>query len=141
MAVRTAQAIWHGNLKDGNGVMKLDSIGCEGPYTYASRFEEGKGTNPEELIGAALASCYAMFLSSLLASNDHLPQRIEAETAVHLGRVDGAPAVTKIVLTCRGDVPGIHESAFLGFAKEAKEKCPISKALAVDIELEAALAA
>lgn len=140
MKKRTAHAVWNGNLKEGDGTLKLGSGLFESPYTYASRFKEGDGTNPDELIGAALASCYAMFLASLMAKGGHMPQRISADATVHLGEVDGAPAITKIELKCRSNTAGIQDTTFEALANEAKEGCPVSKALAVEIELDAALA-
>ena len=138
MAVRNSEARWEGNLAKGNGTMKLGSGYFEGPFTFASRFENGKGTNPEELIGAAQAGCFSMFLSALLSADDHVPNSIETSAAVHLG--DG-PTITKIELVCRADVPGIDAESFAEYAANAKANCPVSKALAaVDkITLDASL--
>jgi osmotically inducible protein OsmC len=110
--------------------MRLGSGRYEGPYTYASRFEEGEGTNPEELLGAAHAGCYSMFLSALLSKQGFTPRRIETTATVHLGRVDGAPTITKIELVTEAQVPGVSKEAFAEAAREAKENCPVSKALA-----------
>lgn len=140
MTKRSTHAVWSGNLKEGSGTMKLGSGLFEGPYSYASRFEKGDGTNPEEMIGAALASCYAMFLASLLAKNNYQPRRVDVDATVFLGHADGAPAITKIELLCRSNTPDISDDKFMSLAKEAKEGCPVSKALAVEIELDAALA-
>lgn len=140
MPVRHANAVWNGNLKEGNGTLKLGSGLYEGAYTYASRFEEGKGTNPEELIGAAHAGCYAMFLSAILSNDGHTVNSVEARASVHLGRVDGAPTITTIELACEADVPGIDADTFMEYAERAKAGCPVSKALAgVDIQLTASL--
>lgn len=138
MAVRNSEARWEGNLQKGNGAMKLGSGFFEGPFTFASRFENGKGTNPEELIGAAIAGCFSMFLSALLSGDNHVPNSIETTAAVHLG--DG-PTITKIELFCRADVPGIDADAFAETAANAKANCPVSKALAAveEITLDAAL--
>ena len=125
MAVSNAEATWNGTLKAGSGTMKTGS-GMEGPFTFASRFETGPGTNPEELIGAAHAGCYSMFISALM-SDDYDPQSVNTTAKVHLG--DG-PAITKIELTCRANVPGLDADKFAEFAQQAKEGCPISKALA-----------
>jgi len=125
MAVRNASAIWNGNLKDGNGKMKYGTY--EGSYTFASRFEEGDGTNPEELVGAAHAGCFTMFLSALLSKAGFEPESIETKATVHLGRVDDAPKITDIDLSCQAKVPGITEDAFLKHSEEAKKGCPISK--------------
>ena len=138
MAVRTSEAVWQGTLKEGNGTMKLGSGLYEGPFTYVSRFEEGEGTNPEELIGAAHAGCYSMFLSALLTNNGTPPTRVRTTAEVHLGQ---GPTITKIVLTCRAEVAGIDAAAFAEIAEKAKAGCPISKALAAveEIILDAAL--
>ncbi len=141
MAVRTSTATWLGSLKEGDGSVALGSGAFEGPYSFPSRFEEGPGTNPEELVGAALASCYAMFLSNLLATAGAVPTRVHTEAHVHLGRDDSGPAVTKISLVCRAEVPGVSDEVFAEHAQAAKAGCPISKALAaVPIELDASLA-
>jgi osmotically inducible protein OsmC len=137
MTIRTAHATWEGTLKEGKGVMKLPSGDYEGPYTWASRFSDGKGTNPEELIGAAHAGCYSMFLSALLTGNDTPPVRVQTSAAVHLGE---GPTITNIDLVCRANVPGISEEKFQELAQAAKEKCPVSKVLAgAEISLQASL--
>lgn len=132
MAVRGAEAVWTGTLKEGAGTMKLGSGMFEGPYTFASRFEEGKGSNPEELIGAAHAGCYSMFLASLLTNNGFPPESIHTTASVHLG---AGPTITKIELVTRANVAGISAGDFAKFAAEAKEKCPVSKALAAVNEM------
>lgn len=138
MPVRTAQAVWKGTLKEGKGNLKLQSGVYEGPYTWASRFADGSETNPEELVGAAHAGCYAMFLSALLTNNQTPPEQIQATAKVHLG--DG-PTVTKIELEVEARVPGLGQEKFQEIAQEAKAKCPISKALAAvpEINLQATL--
>ena len=141
MPVRTSTATWRGSLKQGDGSVALGSGAFEGPYSFPSRFEEGSGSNPEELIGAALASCYAMFLANLLATAGSVPTQVHTEAHVHLGHDDSGPAVTKIVLVCRAEVPGVSDEVFAEHAQAAKAGCPISKALAaVPIELDASLA-
>ena len=127
MPARTAEAVWEGTLKEGHGVMKLGSGLYEGPFTYASRFESGEGTNPEELIGAAHAGCFSMYLSALLSNNGYTPTRIQTRATVHLG---AGPAIHKIELDCEAEVPGLDESKFQEFAQQAKANCPVSKALA-----------
>ena len=127
MAVRKSEAVWQGTLKEGNGTMTLGSGSYEGPFSFVSRFEEGPGTNPEELIGAAHAGCYSMFLSALLTNNATPPTRVHTVATVHLGQ---GPTITKIELTTRAEVPGIDDAKFAELAAEAKAKCPISKALA-----------
>ena len=101
----------------------------EGPYSFSSRFEEGKGTNPEELIAAAHAGCFSMALSGVLGRNGATPTRIETSAKVHIGKVGEGMAITKIELSTRGQVPGIDEAKFRQFAEEAKKNCPVSKAL------------
>jgi lipoyl-dependent peroxiredoxin len=138
MATTTASAVWNGTLKDGNGTMSLPKGGYEGPYTYASRFENGKGTNPEELIGAAHAGCFSMFLSALLTNAKHPPKSVQTTAKVHLGE---GPTINLIELETVGDVPGISAEEFQDFATKAKEGCPVSKALsAVEMKLTAKLA-
>ena len=138
MAIRASTAVWQGNLVQGKGTMKLGSGAWEGEYTRASRFEEGPGTNPEELVGAAHAGCFSMFLSAILSKAGHVPTNIATTATVHLG--DG-PKITLIELSTVGEVPGIDEKTFLEFAEQAKKGCPVSQALAaVEIHLAAKLA-
>jgi lipoyl-dependent peroxiredoxin len=133
MAVRSANAVWKGTLKEGSGHLKLGSGRYEGPYTYASRFEEAEdGTNPEELIGAAHAGCFSMFLAALLTNNDLTATRIETTAKVHLG---AGPTINKIELNCEAEVPGIDQAKFDELAAEAKANCPVSKALAAVDEI------
>lgn len=127
MTVRTSSAQWEGSLKEGSGTMRLGSGAYEGPYTFASRFETGPGTNPEELIGAAHAGCYSMFLSALLTKAGFTPKKIHTTAAVHLGE---GPAITLIELTTSADVPGLAAADFQQHAQAAKQGCPVSKALA-----------
>ena len=127
MAISNSSAVWKGNLVDGSGTMKLGKGGYEGPFTKASRFDEGAGTNPEELIGAAHAGCYSMFLSAILSKNGFPPAEIRTTAKVHLG--DG-PAITLIELETEANVPGCDEATFLEHAEKAKAGCPVSKALA-----------
>jgi len=130
MPTTKADATWNGDLQYGNGIMKFDSGSYEGKYTFASRFENGEGTNPEELIGAAHAGCYAMALSNELAEAGHNPQSVDARAKVTFEVTDSGPAITGIHLIAKADVPGISEDTFLQFAEGAKEGCPVSKALA-----------
>jgi lipoyl-dependent peroxiredoxin len=137
MPVSNSSAVWKGNLVDGSGSMKLGKGGYEGPFTKASRFDNGAGTNPEELIGAAHAGCYSMFLSAILSKSGFPPAEIRTTAKVHLG--DG-PAITLIELECEGQVPGCDEATFLDHAEKAKAGCPVSKALsAVPMKLTARL--
>ncbi len=128
MSVSRSEAVWTGTLKEGNGVMKVASGFFEGPFTFATRFEsDPKGTNPEELIGAAHAGCYSMFLSALLTNNGFAPERIHTTATVHL---TAGPTISKIELDCQAQVPGLDAARFQELAAEAKAKCPVSKALA-----------
>jgi len=139
MAVRTSSAEWKGTLKEGAGTMKLGSGAWEGPFTFASRFESGKGTNPEELIGAASAGCFSMFLAALLTDAGFKPTRVQTTATVHLGE---GPTITLIELSTEAVVPGLDNAAFLKHAKKAKADCPVSKALAgPKITLKAKLSA
>lgn len=140
MPVRKANAVWNGGLKDGNGKMALGSGAYEGPYSFLSRFEEGKGTNPEELIGAAHAGCFSMALAAALERSGHAPRRVATSAEVHLGRDDAGPRISRIHLTTEAEVPGLDAAAFQEHAKGAKANCPVSKALAgVEITLDARL--
>ncbi len=130
MSVRNADAVWQGNLRQGTGSMKLGSGAFEGPFSFATRFEEEPGTNPEELIGAAHAGCFSMFLSAVLTNAGFPPNRIETSAKVYLEQVDGAPWITKIHLTCRANVPGVDEETFMAQIDASKKGCPVSKALA-----------
>ena len=127
MPAREANARWEGGLRDGKGSMRFGSGAFDGAYSFASRFEEGTGTNPEELIGAAHAGCFSMFLSKVLEDAGSVPQSIETTATVHL---EAGVGITRIDLVTRGEVPGIDEDAFKGHAETAKQNCPVSKALA-----------
>ena len=138
MAVRHASAVWQGTLREGHGNMQFGTF--EGPYTFASRFEEGAGTNPEELIGAAHAGCYSMALSGSLVRAGFTPVRIQTQATVNLGTVDGKSRITRIDLACQAEVPGITPEAFMKIAEETKSGCPVSAALAaIEITLQARL--
>ena len=139
MPTRKSQAIWNGDLKNGNGKLVIGDHSMEGRYTFPSRFEEGEGTNPEELIGAAHAGCYAMALSMILGQAGHNPERIDAEATVSLEQQDDGFAITGIHLNVAGVVPGADADAFDKAANEAKSGCPVSKALSPEITLEARL--
>lgn len=137
MTTRTSSAIWHGDLAKGAGVMHLGSGMFEGPFTRATRFEDQIGTNPEELIGAAHAGCFSMYLASILAKDGFAPTLIETSATVHLGE---GPAITLIELETDGVVNGIDEQKFVQYAERAKKECPVSKALAsVEVKLTASL--
>jgi osmotically inducible protein OsmC len=126
MAIRTSFAEWKGTLKEGSGTMKLGPSGYEGPFTYASRFESGPGTNPEELIGAAHAGCFSMFLSALLTGAGFKPARIATTATVHLCE---GPTITLIELDTKAEVPNLTEADLQKHAEAAKKNCPVSKAL------------
>ncbi len=137
MTTRTSSAEWKGTLKEGSGTVKLASGAYEGPFTYASRFESGKGTNPEELIGAAHAGCYSMFLSALIGNAGFTPTRIATTATVHLTE---GPTISLIELFTEAEIPGISEEDFQQKAIDAKLKCPVSKVLAgAEIKLNAKL--
>lgn len=126
MTVRTSSAEWKGTLMAGSGLMKVGSGAYEGPFTHASRFASGPGTNPEELIGAAQAGCFSMFLSSLLTKAGFPPTRVSTTADVYLGE---GPTIHLIELTTEAEVPNISEAEFLEHAAAAKKNCPVSKAL------------
>jgi osmotically inducible protein OsmC len=139
MVQRTSSAQWNGTLKDGAGTMTLGSGAYTGPYTFASRFESGPGTNPEELVGAAHAGCYSMFLSALLTKAGFKPTSIRTTATVHLG--DG-PTINLIELATEAQVPGLTADKFAEHAEAAKKGCPVSKALAgPEVRLDAKLLA
>ena len=140
MPVRKAEAEWKGSLREGSGKVKLGSGAFEGAYSFASRFESGKGTNPEELIGAAHAGCFSMALSAGLGRAGFQPTRVHTTAAVHIDKVGEAFEITKIELDCEAQVPNISDSDFQGQATAAKEGCPVSKALkGTQISLKARL--
>jgi lipoyl-dependent peroxiredoxin len=124
MGKHYANAKWEGQLKDGKGT--LNFTGFEGPFNFRSRFEDGEETNPEELIGAAQAGCFSMFLAALISKKEITPTSIDTKATVELGQDDG-PKITSITLDCEAVVPGLSEEDFLALAKDAKAKCPISR--------------
>jgi len=140
MKIRKVKSVWNGTLKEGNG--KMNITGYSGPFTYASRFEEGKGTNPEELVGAAQAGCFSMFLAALISEEKLNPESVETEASVSLGELDGGPAITNIKLETKVKCEGLSQEKFDELAAAAKEKCPISRLYAggsASIELDAKL--
>ncbi|MFC7046303.1 OsmC family protein [Halobacteriaceae archaeon GCM10025711] len=141
MPTRTAHARWNGKLRDGDGSMEFGSGAYEGAYSFRSRFEEGDGTNPEELIGAAHAGCFSMALAGVLEEAGFSPESVDTEAVVHLEQVEGDFAITRVELETEAMVPEIEESEFMEFAEDAKANCPVSKALAgTEISLSATLA-
>lgn len=140
MPARIGTAAWDGTLKEGSGKMKLGSGAYEGPYSFKSRFEEGTGTNPEELIGAALAGCFSMALSANLEKAGHPAQHVSTRANVKLEMVEGKPTITAIELQNEATVPGIDEQTFQQQAEATKTGCPVSRALtATKITLNAKL--
>lgn len=142
MPVRKANAVWEGGLRSGKGLMRLQSQTFEGPYSFPSRFEEGPGTNPEELIAAAHAGCFSMALAASLEREGFPPKRVSTEARVHLEMVEGKATITRIELITEAEVPGITPEKFQEIAQAAKEGCPVSRALGAvkEITLEARLA-
>jgi lipoyl-dependent peroxiredoxin len=140
MPVRTADAEWNGNLREGQGEARLGSGAFEGAYSFPSRFEEGKGTNPEELLGAAHGGCFSMALAAALTRAGHAPTRVHTTARVQLERRGEAFEITRVELSTRGRVPGIDDAEFRKQAEAAKKSCPVSRALAGPaIVLEATL--
>jgi lipoyl-dependent peroxiredoxin len=129
MAVRQANAEWKGSLKGGAGEMALGSGSYKGAYSFMSRFEDGAGTNPEELIAAAHAGCFSMALAAGLERAGHPPTSIRTNAKVHLSMAEGGPTISKIDLDVEGTVPGIDQAAFQQQAETAKNNCPVSRAL------------
>ena len=142
MATRSGSARWNGDLKGGDGTLTVGEGVFQGPYSFQSRFEEGDGTNPEELIAAAHAACFSMALSGILAEAGHTADSIETTARASLRNVDGKPTIDTITLTTEGRVPGIDAETFTEHAEQAKADCPVSRALAGfgSIELDARLA-
>ena len=140
MAVRKSEAIWEGTLREGKGTMKIGSTAFEGSYSYASRFENGTGTNPEELIAAAHAGCFSMALSGNLVKAGFTPRNIHTRAEVTLDNVDGKSRITRIHLETEASIPGISNDQFQQLSQGAKENCPVSVALSnVPISMTARL--
>lgn len=140
MPVRKASAVWEGSLKKGKGKVRLGSGAFEGAYSFASRFEAGEGTNPEELIGAAHAGCFSMALAGGLAQAGFSPERIDTRAQVSIEKVGEGFKITGIELHTEAEVPDAEEEVFLQQARKAKDNCPVSKALAgTEIKLQAKL--
>ncbi|MBJ3774285.1 OsmC family protein [Acuticoccus mangrovi] len=137
---RKASAHWEGGLKDGRGSISTDSGALDAyPYGFASRFEGMKGTNPEELLGAAHSGCFTMALSLVLGEAGFTAEAMDTSAVVSLDQVDGGFAITKVVLTLRAKIPGIDDETFQKCAAGAKANCPLSKVINAEIELDAAL--
>jgi osmotically inducible protein OsmC len=140
MVLRSSAAEWHGGVPDGGGTVSVGSGIFEGSYSFGSRFEEKAGTNPEELLGAAHASCFSMALALQLTEAGHIPASIRTVAEVRIERSDDGFAITHVELVTQGEVPGLDADAFLAQAETAKRSCPVSKALSgVEISLNARL--
>jgi len=138
----SGSAVWSGGLKDGIGSISTQTgVLNEAPYGFKARFEDGPGTNPEELIGAAHAGCYTMALSGVLAEAGLTAQKLETTAAVTLDKVDGGFAITKVHLTLLATIPGADQAKFEEAANKAKVNCPVSKLLNAEITLDAKLQA
>lgn len=141
MPVRKADARWEGSLQEGRGTMRLGGGAYEGPYSFSSRFEDGTGTNPEELIAAAHAGCFSMALSGALGRAGHPPVSVATTANVHLVKTDEGFRIQRIDLVTEAEVPGIDEPTFQEVAQAAKKACPVSVVLAAaEITLTATLA-
>lgn len=141
MALRTANAVWNGSLQEGNGRMRFGGGAFEGAYSFESRFEEGEGTNPEELIAAAHAGCFSMAFSAELGKAGYQPERVSTEAKVSLVKGDDGFGINRIQLVTEATVPGIEASELQEIAEAAKKGCPVSNALAVpEITVSATLA-
>lgn len=137
---RTASAVWNGGLKDGKGSISTESgVLSDAQYSFSTRFEEGKGTNPEELIAAAHAGCFSMALSAQLGTENKTAESIQTEAAVTLLKTDAGFTVTAVHLKVRAKVPGATPPDFLQAAEAAKAGCPISRLLKAEITMEAKL--
>ncbi|PBB28358.1 MULTISPECIES: OsmC family protein [unclassified Mesorhizobium] len=143
MTIREASARWQGTLKEGSGKVKLGSGVFEGAYSFPSRFENGPGTNPEELIAAAHAGCFSMALSAILGTAHHIPTSISTVAKVHLGAAAAGPTITRIELETQAEIPGLAPDEFQNLAERAKTTCLVSRALAgvASITLKAELLA
>ncbi len=130
MATRNGSAVWRGDLQGGEGRITVGNGVHEGPYSFKSRFEDGEGTNPEELIAAAEAGCFTMAMSLALGNDGHAPEELHTDARAELRNVDGTPTITKMILKTRGRVPGIDQETFERVAEQAKKECVISRALA-----------
>jgi osmotically inducible protein OsmC len=140
MATRSATARWTGTLKEGGGTFAVQSGAVEGAYTWATRFGDEDGTNPEELVGAAHAACFSMALSSNLGKAGYTPEAIDTTARVHFEQGDAGFSIVKIELSTVARVAGVADEEFQAIAETAKSTCPISRALAaVPVELSATL--
>jgi osmotically inducible protein OsmC len=141
MATRNGSAEWRGDLRGGGGDLTVGDGVFKGAYSFSSRFEEGEGTNPEELIAAAHAACFSMALSNILAEHGHAPESVRTVAKVHLRQTDAGPTIEQIDLETEGRVADIDQDHFTEHAEEAKKGCPVSRALGAvqEINLTATL--
>ena len=142
MPKRKGEARWDGTLQEGNGTMKVASGAYEGPFSFQSRFEEGEGTNPEELLAGAHAGCFSMALSGDIARAGGDPEWVETEATVHVNKVEAGFAIERVELVTRAKVPGMSDEDFQQAAEQAKENCPVSqlfKGGSAEITLDATL--
>ena len=130
MATRNGSAEWRGDLKSGDGDLTVGDGVFKGKYSFSSRFEEGEGTNPEELIAAAHAACFTMWLANVMAQHGHPAESVRTTAKVHLRETDAGPTIQQIDLETEGEVPGIDQAHFAEHAEEAKNDCVVSRALA-----------
>ncbi|MDQ6815846.1 MAG: OsmC family peroxiredoxin [Actinomycetota bacterium] len=130
MAARNGTAEWRGDLQSGSGTVTVGDGAFEGAFSFDSRFAEGEGTNPEQLIAAAHAGCFTMALSGVLSGAGHAPESLHTNARVQLRNIDGAPTLTRIDLDTEGTVPDVDDQQFQRYAEEAKAACPVSRALA-----------
>jgi osmotically inducible protein OsmC len=142
MTARNGTAEWRGDVESGSGTVTVGDGVFEGPYSFASRFGEGDGTNPEQLIAAAHAACFTMALSHLLSGEGHVPDSLRTAAHVQLRNIEGSPTLARMDLETEGRVPGVEEDEFRRYAEQAKQECPVSRALAgiPEITLTATLA-
>jgi osmotically inducible protein OsmC len=138
---RSASAVWNGGLKDGKGTISTESgVLDQTQYSFSTRFEDGKGTNPEELIAAAHAGCFSMALSAQLGNDGKVPDSIETEAAVTLVKTDAGFTITAVHLKVKAKIPNMTPPEFLQYAQAAKEGCPVSRVLKAEITMETRLA-
>ncbi|MBA1147899.1 OsmC family protein [Ectothiorhodospiraceae bacterium WFHF3C12] len=138
---RNAAAVWQGGLKDGSGTISTESgTLAQAQYSFGARFEQGSGTNPEELLGAAHAGCYSMALSLVLGESGITPERIDTTATVSIEPDDGGFTITAVHLDVHARIPGIDEQAFQDAVNAAKAGCPVSKLFNAEITLQAQLA-
>jgi osmotically inducible protein OsmC len=140
--IKNASAVWKGGIKDGGGTISTETgVLKEAPYGFKSRFENGKGTNPEELIGAAHAGCFSMALSLMLGEAGLTPEKIETHAAITLEKLDSGYTITASHLSVSAKIPGADDARFQEIANKAKTGCPVSKLLKAKITMDAKLEA